>query len=138
MCVLRVAVGAINKQRRTAPNHLNTCSASGCLLRILQETQTQANALCPVILLLEKEEEQIMRTFAKAAMVLGFVGFAAGAGMTPANAFSIDVPGVHVHVGPHHHYWGPHYGYGRGYYDYAPCPRGFTVQDGVCKPYRGY
>ena len=28
--------------------------------------------------------------------------------------------------------------YGRGYYDYAPCPRGFTVQDGVCKPYRGY
>jgi hypothetical protein len=91
-----------------------------------------------VILLLEKEEEQIMRTLAKAAMVLGFVGFAAGAGMTPANAFSIDVPGVHVHVGPHHHYWGPHYGYGRGYYDYAPCPRGFTVQDGVCKPYRGY
>lgn len=39
------------------------------------------------------------------------------------------------------------YGYGPpppppyGYYggrDYRPCPRGFTVQDGVCKPYRGY
>jgi hypothetical protein len=26
----------------------------------------------------------------------------------------------------------PHYGYG------ATCPRGFTVQDGVCKRYRGY
>lgn len=39
------------------------------------------------------------------------------------------------------------YGYGRGYYreyDYyvrrphRRCPRGWTVQDGVCKPYRGY
>lgn len=26
----------------------------------------------------------------------------------------------------------------RGYRTYNGCPRGFTVQDGVCKPYRGY
>ena len=37
---------------------------------------------------------------------------------------------------------GPRYGYGYG--EYRPrrtwngCPYGFTVQDGVCKPYRGY
>ena len=35
------------------------------------------------------------------------------------------------------------YGYGRYYrgyrgYAYSPCARGWTVQDGVCKPYRGY
>lgn len=55
-------------------------------------------------------------------------------------------------------YSGPGYGphieprYERGYYDdrryrrghdrryrhAARCPRGYTVQDGVCKPYRGY
>ncbi len=29
-----------------------------------------------------------------------------------------------------HRYW--------RYRHYNPCPRGFTVQDGVCKPYRGY
>ena len=32
-------------------------------------------------------------------------------------------------------YYGRGYG---GYYGGSPCPWGFTVQDGVCKPYRGY
>jgi hypothetical protein len=33
----------------------------------------------------------------------------------------------------------PAYGYGYGYHrSWNGCPRGFTVQDGVCKPYRGY
>jgi hypothetical protein len=87
---------------------------------------------------------KIMRPLAKTAFALGLAGLAASFAIAPANAFSIDVPGVHVHVGPHRHYYGgPRYDggdgyYGRGYYDYAPCPRGFTVQDGVCKPYRGY
>jgi hypothetical protein len=27
---------------------------------------------------------------------------------------------------------------GGGYRTWNGCPRGFTVQDGVCKPYRGY
>jgi hypothetical protein len=80
-----------------------------------------------------------MRALAKSALVLGLAAAAGGIGVAPAGAFSIDAPGVHVHIGPHrHHYWGPRYEEGRGYYDYAPCPRGFTVQDGVCKPYRGY
>ena len=30
------------------------------------------------------------------------------------------------------------YGPPPGYYGYRDCPRGYTVQDGVCKPYRGY
>jgi hypothetical protein len=33
------------------------------------------------------------------------------------------------HVSRHHRY---------RYYRRARCPRGYTVQDGVCKPYRGY
>ena len=85
-----------------------------------------------------------MRALTNTAFALGVAGLAAGFAIAPAHAFSIDAPGVHVHVGPHRHYYGPpRYDggdgyYGRGYYDYAPCPRGFTVQDGVCKPYRGY
>jgi len=85
-----------------------------------------------------------MRALTKTAFALGAIGLAAGFAVAPADAFSIDAPGVHVHVGPHRHHYGPRYYdggdryYGRGYYDYAPCPRGFTVQDGVCKPYRGY
>jgi hypothetical protein len=85
-----------------------------------------------------------MRTITKSALALGFLGAAAIGGMAPAAAFEVDVPGVHVHVGPHHRYYGgPRYydydnNYGRGYYDYRSCPRGLTVQDGVCKPYRGY
>ena len=38
---------------------------------------------------------------------------------------------------------GPGYGYGGGYYGggwntWNGCPPNYTVQDGVCKPYRGY
>ncbi|MGA9894034.1 MAG: hypothetical protein WBQ55_17175 [Xanthobacteraceae bacterium] len=84
-----------------------------------------------------------MRTIAKTVLALGFLGAIAIGGVAPAQAFSIDAPGVHVHVGPHHRNWGPRYydsapGYGPGYYGYRDCPRGYTVQDGVCKPYRGY
>jgi|SRR6476620_449260 len=36
-------------------------------------------------------------------------------------------------------YGGGYYrGYGGGYYGGNPCALGWTVQDGVCKPYRGY
>jgi hypothetical protein len=35
-------------------------------------------------------------------------------------------------------YGGYYRGYGGGYYGGSPCARGWTVQDGVCKPYRGY
>ena len=84
-----------------------------------------------------------MRTMTKTALALGFLSAIAIGGVAPAQAFSIDAPGVHVHVGPHHRYGGPRYynyapGYGPGYYGYRDCPGGYTVQDGVCKPYRGY
>lgn len=59
-------------------------------------------------------------------------------------------PGYGVYIGPRYDrdYDEPRY-YRRDrerYRDYhrrsyrraGPCPRGYTVQDGVCKPYRGY
>ncbi len=78
---------------------------------------------------------------ANAVLALGFIGAMAIGGATPVKAqgFSFDAPGVHVHVGEHRHDWDRrYYDYAPGYYDYRDCPRGFTVQDGVCKPYRGY
>jgi hypothetical protein len=87
---------------------------------------------------------------AKPAIVLGFAGALAIGGLAPAAAqINIDAPGLHVHVGPHRHryypppapppYYGGGYYNGGGYYGgYRDCPRGYTVQDGVCKPYRGY
>jgi hypothetical protein len=30
------------------------------------------------------------------------------------------------------------YGYNRGRREYNPCPPYWTIQNGVCKPYRGY
>jgi hypothetical protein len=98
--------------------------------------------------------EEAMHTTAKALLVFGlFAGAAAlaipGAGAAKAQGFYIEGPGVHVRVGhPHHRYYNYYRGYGAdpghpyGYnYDYGD-PRcgvpNFTVQDGVCKPYRGY
>lgn len=89
--------------------------------------------------------------------------FAAAAG--PASAQYLSGPGFGVYVGPRHdrgyyeerryrrHYDDRYRGYGRyhrrGLYDertgqtyYRPrrghCPPHYTVQDGLCKPYRGY
>ncbi len=87
----------------------------------------------------------------KTALALGFAG-AAFAGVlaattAPAHAdgFYFNVPGIHIGIGgPYHRHYGPRY------YDYYPgpagggwdtfngCPPNYTVQDGVCKPYRGY
>jgi hypothetical protein len=88
------------------------------------------------------------KTAAKAAMALGFAGAVAGtlafsAAPASAQGFYFDAPGVHVGVGvPHHrHYYGRYYDYSPGYvspYYSGPCRPGFTVQDGMCKPYRGY
>jgi hypothetical protein len=90
---------------------------------------------------------------AKSALVLGFagamtIGVMAIGGMTPAAAqININVPGLHVHIGRHHRYYGPPpapyygggYGYGGGGWNtWNGCPPNFTIQDGVCKPYRGY
>ncbi len=90
-----------------------------------------------------------MHTLAKTAVALGFVGAMAIGTSVPIKAQGIYLDGrrVNVQLGQ------PDQGYrhgGRGdrdrrYYDYSPgygegngCPRHFTVQDGACKPYRGY
>jgi hypothetical protein len=63
-------------------------------------------------------------------------------------------PGVGVYIGPpergyderryrydrerYSDYDRRHYDYDRRHYRQATCRRGYSVQDGVCKPYRGY
>ena len=88
----------------------------------------------------------------KPALVVGFAGAVAIGGTAPAAAqINIDVPGLHVHVGRHRHgyyppparppYYGGGYYNGDGYYGggtFNGCPPRYTIQDGVCKPYRGY
>ncbi len=77
----------------------------------------------------------------KTAMALGFAGAMALGGTAPAAAFYINGPGFHVWVGHHHpryydYYRGPVGG--GGWASWNGCPPHYTVQDGVCKPYRGY
>jgi hypothetical protein len=77
----------------------------------------------------------------------GLAGAAAIGASAPAAAqgFSFNAPGIHIGVGrPYHHHYGPrYYDYDPGYYGgglgtYNGCPPRYTIQDGVCKPYRGY
>ncbi len=90
-----------------------------------------------------------MHTLAKTAVALGFVGAMAIGATAPVKAQGIylDGRGLNVQFGqPDRDY--RHEGRGdrgRRYYDYSPgygegngCPRHYTVQDGACKPYRGY
>jgi len=79
-----------------------------------------------------------MRTLAKIAIALGFVG-----AMAIGSAAPVTAHGFHIWVGHHHHhYWGPrYYDYypGRTYsggYSWNGCPQGYTVQGGACRPYR--
>jgi hypothetical protein len=92
-----------------------------------------------------------MRTITQAAIVAGFLcSIALLGGTVPVMAQGYYYGGQPPWVGPPPRYDQP-YGYYRparpyGYGYYLPpcahygtcCPRGFTVQDGVCKPYRGY
>jgi len=93
-----------------------------------------------------------MRTVIKAALAFGFVGAMAVSAPGPATAQGVYLsgPGVEVQVGdPDRRYrqrsYNRDYSYDGGPYAYAPgyrsrngCPQGYTVQDGRCKPYRGY
>ena len=90
-----------------------------------------------------------MRTITKAVLALGFVGAMAVGGSGPARAqVYYSGPGVEVRAGDpywrhhhryrHHRYYGDAYAYAPGYRTRNGCPRYYTVQDGVCKPYRGY
>jgi len=75
-----------------------------------------------------------MQTMAKLAMVLGCVGAMAIGSIAPASAYYISGPGFHVWIGPHRHYYNYYGGYGGGTWN--GCPPDWTVQGGVCKPYR--
>jgi hypothetical protein len=99
-----------------------------------------------------QERTNIMRTIPKAGLALGFVGAMALAYTAPAMAQGIYLngPGIHIGVGGpgyYRHDQGPrYYDYSPGYPGYAGgggetyngCPPHYTIQDGVCKPYRGY
>jgi hypothetical protein len=59
----------------------------------------------------------------------------------------LDAPGLHIGVGqfyhryydrPYQHRYYDYYGGGGNCYYGGCCPPHFTVQDGVCKPYRGF
>ena len=100
-----------------------------------------------------------MRMMTSAVLALGFIGaIAAGSSTaTKAQGVSIYGPGVEVDIGRTRPGCGP-YAYWNGYrcvsrysgprydaYGYYPryqrgaCPNPtWTIQDGVCKPYRGY
>ncbi len=92
-----------------------------------------------------------MRTIARAALALGFVGAMAIGTTAPVTAqgFNLNGPGLNVHIGPRERDYRPERDdqserrddrHGR-YYDYSGgngCPPHYTIQDGVCKPYRGY
>ena len=93
-----------------------------------------------------------MRTMAQALLALGFVG--AMAVSTPATTMAqgayIYGPGVSVEVGPdryrynrrYYREYDNSYGYDRRYQrrwnTWNGCPPNYTIQDGRCKPYRGY
>ncbi len=68
-----------------------------------------------------------MRTLAKIAAVSGIVGAIGMTGLGPASALDIYVSHRH-----HHHL----YNYGGGWGTGNGCRPGWTVQGGVCKPYR--
>ena len=95
------------------------------------------------------QEDNIMYTLAKTAVAIGFVGAMAIGTTAPVRAqgFHLNGPGLHVQIGqPERDYRPERRGDRDGrYYDYYPgqsesngCPRHYTVQDGVCKLYRGY
>jgi hypothetical protein len=72
-----------------------------------------------------------MKTLSRTAVALGFAAAMAIGATAPAEAF-------HVWIGPHHY----GHAYGHRYYNYygggyGGCGRpGWTVQGGVCRPYR--
>jgi hypothetical protein len=83
----------------------------------------------------------VIKTGAKTAIAIGFVGALAIGATAPAAAFYISGPGFHVWIGHHHaryydYYRGPVGG--GGWNTWNGCPPNYTIQDGVCKPYRGY
>jgi hypothetical protein len=78
-----------------------------------------------------------MRTLAMATVALSFVGAAAIGTTAPVQAQGVyfDAPGVHVGVGDRY-YHRRYYNYYGGGGTWNGCRPGWTVQGGVCRPYR--
>jgi hypothetical protein len=77
-----------------------------------------------------------MRTLASTVLALGFVGAMAIGTTVPVMAQGVyfNAPGVHVRVGhPYHRHYYDYYGGGG---TWNGCPPDWTIQGGVCKPYR--
>ena len=95
-----------------------------------------------------------MRTMTQALLALGFVGAMAIGTPVTTNAQGIYLPGVGVEIGPadrrydrreydrrEYRDYNRSYAYDRRYQRNNTrngCPPNYTIQDGVCKPYRGY
>jgi hypothetical protein len=80
-----------------------------------------------------------MRTLARTAVALGFVGAMAIGTIGPVTAQGIyfNAPGVHIGVGhPYHRHYYDYYGGGGAWNTYNGCRPGFTIQGGACRPYR--
>jgi hypothetical protein len=78
-----------------------------------------------------------MRTLASTVLALGFVGATTMGTTAPlmAQGIYLNAPGVHIGVGrPYHH--GHYYDYYGGGGTWNGCPPDWTIQGGVCKPYR--
>ena len=82
------------------------------------------------------------------AVLVGAGALVAASGGASAQVY-YSGPGYSVQIGPqpapyyrrhHHRYYAQDYGYRERHYRprRGKCPPHYTVQDGVCKPYRGY
>lgn len=95
------------------------------------------------------KKDSIMKTIIRTLFALGFVGAIVVGTPVPTMAQYIYGPGVSVEIGPNRDRYDRRYyrDYDRSYaYDRRyqqrrynnGCPPNFTIQDGRCKPYRGY
>jgi hypothetical protein len=106
----------------------------------------------PLCVVSSSNKEAIMFNATKALVAFGLAAGAAtltmpGTDIAKAQGVYIDGPGIHARIGHRYYrdrYYRDYRGY-RGYDDYAYAPRRRslcgpyrTLQDGVCKPYRGY
>jgi hypothetical protein len=84
-----------------------------------------------------EKEERVMRTLLKTTLGLSFIGAVAIGPTVPVQAqgFYLDAPGVHIGVGdPYYHR--RYYNYSGGWRTWNGCPPDWTIQGGVCEPYR--
>jgi len=78
-----------------------------------------------------------MRALAKMAVALSFIGVTAisTTAAVQAQGFYLDAPGIHIGVGDRFHHR-PYYNYYGGWRTWNGCAPGWTIQGGVCRPYR--